>query len=172
VCSSGSASRSQGIVYLVGLDAIDLGGAHLAGDLLVTANSIAYAFYLVLVRDYVAKHGGLPVVTWGFACAALYALPFGVPALAASAASVPAATWLWTLYVIAIPTVFTYLANAWALRFATSSTVAIWIFIQPTFAALLAWRYLGETPSARLFVAAILVIAGITIVTRAPQPQR
>jgi drug/metabolite transporter (DMT)-like permease len=161
-----------GIVYLVGFDAIDLGGAHLVGDLLVTANSVAYAFYLVLVRDYVAKHGGLPVVTWGFACAAIYSLPLGIPAFASSAAHVPTITWLWVLYVIAIPTVFTYLANAWALRFATSSTVAIWIFIQPTIAALLAWRYLDETPSARLLVAAILVITGITIVTRTPAVQR
>lgn len=157
-----------GIVFLVGLDAIDLGGAHLVGDLLVMANSIAYSFYLVLVRDYVARHGGLPVVTWGFVCAALYSLPLGVPALLASASQVPNETWLSTLYVIAVPTIFTYLANAWALRFASSSTVAIWIFIQPTIAAVLAWYFLDEAPSYRLLVAAVLVIAGIVIVTRAP----
>lgn len=155
-----------GIVYLVGYDAIDLGGAHLVGDLLVTANAVAYSFYLVLVRDYTAKYGGLAVVTWGFFCGALFSLPLGVPQLAGAAAAVPAATWGWVLYVVLVPTIFTYLANAWALRFATSSTVAIWIFIQPTIAAVLAWRYLGEQPSARLVVAAVLVIVGITIVTR------
>ncbi len=160
-----------GIVYLVGLDAIDLGGAHLVGDLLVTLNAVAYSFYLVLVRDYTGKHGGLPVVTWGFFCGALFSLPLGVPQLATAASAVPAETWGWVLYVVAIPTIFTYLANAWALRFATSSTVAIWIFIQPTIAALLAWRYLGEEPSARLFVAALVIVTGITIVTRpAPEP--
>jgi drug/metabolite transporter (DMT)-like permease len=164
----GIAVAFAGIVYLVGLDAIDLGRAHLVGDLLVTANSVAYSFYLVLVRPYVAKHGGLSVVTWGFACAALYALPLGLPQLVTAAPEVPAATWGWVVYVVLVPTIFTYLANAWALRFASSSIVAIWIFIQPTIAALLAWRYLGETPTFRLLVAAMLVVVGITIVTRPP----
>lgn len=169
----GTALAFAGIVYLVGLDAIDLGGAHLVGDLLVTANSIAYSFYLVLVRPYATKHGGLTVVTWGFFCGALLSLPLGVPQLIAAAPHVPIETWGWVLYVVLVPTIFTYLANAWALRFASSSTVAIWIFIQPTIAALLAWRFLGEMPSTRLFVAAVLVICGIIIVTRpAPAPQR
>ena len=162
----GIAIAFAGIVYLVGFDAIDVGGAHLVGDLLVTANAVAYSFYLVLVRDYTAKYGGLSVVTWGFFCGALYSLPLGVPQLLTCAATVPSVTWIWVAYAVAIPTIFTYLANAWALRFASSSTVAIWIFIQPTIAALLAWRYLGEEPSARLLIAALLVIAGITIVTR------
>lgn len=169
----GIAVAFAGIVYLVGFDAIDLGGAHLVGDLLVTANAVAYSFYLVLVRDYAAKYGGLTVVTWGFFCGALYALPLGVPQLIAAAPSVPMQTWGWVLYAVLVPTIFTYLANAWALRFATTSTVAIWIFIQPTIAALLAWRFLDEQPSARLLVAAVLVILGITIVTRpAKTPQR
>ncbi len=162
----GIAIAFAGIVYLVGFDAIDLGGVHLVGDLLVMANAIAYSFYLVLVRDYTARYGGLPVVTWGFFCGALYSLPLGVPQLLAAASAVPSTTWMWVAYAVAIPTIFTYLANAWALRFASSSTVAIWIFIQPTIAALLAWRYLEEEPSARLLIAALLVIAGITIVTR------
>lgn len=166
---AGTAVSFAGIVYLVGLDAIDLGGAHLVGDLLVTANAVAYSFYLVLVRDYAARHGGLPVVTWGFFCGALYSLPLGIPQMLAAAPHIPTSTWWLVLYVVLVPTIFTYLANAWALRFATSSTVAIWIFIQPTIAALLAWRFLDEEPSTRLLIAAVLVIAGITIVTR-PAP--
>lgn len=166
----GIAISFAGIVYLVGLDAIDLGGEHFIGDLLVTANAVAYSFYLVLIRDYASRHGGLPVVTWGFCVGTIYALPLGIPQLAASAASVPTETWWLVLYAVLVPTIFTYLANAWALRFASSSTVAIWIFLQPTIAALLAWRYLGEEPSARLIVSAVLVVAGIVVVTRAPRP--
>lgn len=162
----GIAIAFAGIVVLVGLDALDLGGAHLVGDLLVTANSVAYSLYLVLVRDYTAKYGGLPVVAWAFFCGALYSLPLGVPQLLGAAAAVPDATWGWVAYAIAVPTIFAYLANAWALRYASSSTVAIWVFLQPTIAALLAWRYLGETLHARLAVAGVLVLVGIAIVAR------
>lgn len=165
----GIAIAFLGIVTLVGVDAIDLGGEHLLGDVLVTANSMVYSLYLVLVRDYTAKHGGLPVVTWGFFCGALFSLPLGVPQLVGAAASVPTATWLLVGYAVLVPTIFTYLANAWALRFASSSTVAIWIFVQPTVAAVLAWHFLGESLRPQLFVAAALVLVGIAVVTRAPK---
>jgi drug/metabolite transporter (DMT)-like permease len=158
----------SGIVYLVGVEALELGGDHTIGDLLVTANSAVYALYLVLVRDYVAKHGGLRVVAWGFFCGALFSLPLGLPALVEAAPHVSASTWGWVGYAILVPTIFTYLTNAWALRWASTSTVAIYIYIQPTIAALLAWHFLGEEPNARLLVAALLVFAGIWVVTRTP----
>lgn len=165
---AGIALAFAGIVYLVGVEALELGGAHTLGDLLVTANALIYAIYLVLVRGYVQKHGGLRVVTWGFFCGALFSLPLGLPQLFAAAPSVSASTWAWVGYAILVPTIFTYLTNAWALRWATTSTVAIYIYIQPTIAALLAWRFLGEEPNARLLIAALLVFAGIWVVTRAP----
>jgi drug/metabolite transporter (DMT)-like permease len=166
----GIALAFGGIVYLVGVEALELGGAHTIGDLLVTANAAIYALYLVLVRGYVGKHGGLPVVTWGFFCGALFSLPLGVPDLIEAAPRVSATTWGWVAYAILVPTIFTYLTNAWALRWATTSTVAIYIYIQPTIAAVLAWQFLGEEPHARLLVAALLVFAGIWIVTRTPAP--
>jgi drug/metabolite transporter (DMT)-like permease len=164
----GVAVAFSGIVYLVGVEAIELGGANTIGDLLVVVNSVVYALYLVLVRDYVAKHGGLRVIAWGFFCAALFSLPLGLPELITAAPSVSASTWGWVGYAIVVPTIFTYLTNAWALRWASTSTVAIYIYVQPTIAALLAWHFLDEEPSARLLVAALLVFAGIWIVTRAP----
>lgn len=164
----GIALAFAGIVYLVGVEALELGGQNTIGDLLVTGNAAIYAVYLVLVRDYVAKHGGLRVVTWGFFCGALVSLPLGLPELVEAAPRASASTWAWVGYAILFPTIFTYLTNAWALRWATTSTVAIYIYIQPTIAALLAWRFLGEEPNARLLVAALLVFAGIWVVTRAP----
>ena len=84
------------------------------------------------------------------------------------AADVAPTTWALVAYVVVVPTLFTYLTNAWALRFASSATVAIYVYIQPTIAAVLAWYFLDEQPSGRLVVAALLVFAGIWVVTRAP----
>lgn len=164
----------SGIAYLVGTEGMALGGETVVGDLFVVGNALVYGFYLVLVRPYVARHGSTLVVSWGFLSGALYAIPFVilaplvVPELGSVDAvlDVPRATWLLVAYVVAVPTVFTYLTNAWALRFASSTAVSVWIYAQPTVAALLAWFFLDEVPTVRLVGAAILVFAGIGLVAR------
>lgn len=158
-----------GALWLVGGE-FALGSAGVAGDLLVLSNSVVYALYLVLVRDLALRYGSIRVVAIGFACGALLALPLGAPALARQAGALDGETWLLVAYVVLVPTVFTYLANAWALRFAPSSLVAIYIYLQPIVAALLAWIVLGEIVRPRVLVTVALVFAGIWIVTR-PQPR-
>lgn len=155
-----------GVLWLVGLAAFDVGGAGALGDALIVINSLCYAFYLVLVRGLVARYGSVRVVAHGFFVAALLALPIGAPSLVAQASEVRAEVWLLTLYVVLVPTVFTYLANAWALRFVAASTVAVYVYIQPVIAALLAWIFLGEVASPRLLVTAAAVFVGVWLVSR------
>lgn len=157
-----------GIAYLVGTEGLEAGHAAVVGDLLVLANSIVYAFYLVLVRSYATKYGSAAVVAWGFAAGALFALPLGASDLVAVIPAIDLRIGLLLLYIVLVPTVFTYLTNAWALRFASSSVVAVWIYAQPTVAAALAWWLLGEVPTVRLGIATLLVFAGIAIVARRP----
>jgi drug/metabolite transporter (DMT)-like permease len=78
-------------------------------------------------------------------------------------------SWALVLYVVLVATVFTYLANAWALRFARPSLVATYIFLQPIVAACLAWLVLDEQPSARLAAAGLLVALGVGLVVRAQE---
>lgn len=163
---AGVAIAFAGVVWLVGGAAIELGGRGVLGDVLIVLNSMSYALYLVLVRDLVARHGSVRVVAIGFAFGALLALPIGLPSLLAEGASIEPGIWGLVIYVVLVPTVFTYLANAWALRFVSASVVAIYIYVQPIFAALLAWLYLGETVSPRVLVTAALVFAGIWLTTR------
>lgn len=165
---AGVAIALAGVLFLLADEAISIGGPGVLGDLLVLANSLAYAVYLVLVRDLVARHGSLPVVAIGFGVGAILALPIGAPALVAQAGDIGLELWLMVLYLVLVATVFTYLANAWALRYAPSSLVAIYIYLQPTMAALLAWLVLGETPTARVLVAVLAVFAGIRLVAQVP----
>jgi drug/metabolite transporter (DMT)-like permease len=161
----GVAIALAGVLFLIGGD-LELGGDTVVGDLLVVANSVVYALYLVLIRTYVARHGSITVVAIGFAVATLLALPYGAPVLIAQAPAIEARIWWLALYVVLVPTVFTYLANAWALRFASSSVVAIYIYVQPPVAVLLTWLFLGELPSPRVYVTIAAVFAGIWLVTR------
>lgn len=166
---AGIAVALGGVAYLVLPDALaGASGDAWLGDALVTANSVLYATYLVLVRRYAARYGSIAVVAWGFTCGAVMALPLGGPALLADAPGLGAGSWALVAYVVLVATVFTYLANAWALRFAPSALVATYIFVQPIVAAVLAWALLDEVPSVRLGGAALLVAAGVVLVIRTP----
>lgn len=165
---AGVAIAFAGVIWLVGGDAA-LGGDTVFGDLLVIANALTYSLYLVLVRDLVERHGSRVVVAIGFAGAGLASIPIGASALAAQAPAITAPIWGLIAYVVLVTTVFTYLANAWALRFAPASIVAIYIYVQPLIAAALAWIFLREIPSLRVLGTIVAVFAGIWLVTR-PSP--
>jgi drug/metabolite transporter (DMT)-like permease len=160
-----------GVLWLVGAAAFDVGGSGVLGDVLIVVNSLCYALYLVLVRGLVARYGSVRVVAIGFAVGALLALPIGAPSLIAQSSQIRADVWWLTLYVVLVPTVFTYLANAWALRFVTSSTVAVYVYVQPVVAAVLAWIFLDEVASPRLFVTAVAVFIGVWLVSRPSTPR-
>jgi len=165
----GIAIAFGGVAALVLPDALatDVGDLAWLGDVLVTANSALYAIYLVLIGRFASRHGSLPVVAWGFFCGALMCAPLGGPSLLADAPTLTAQTWALVAYVVLFATVFTYLANAWALAFAPSWLVATYIFVQPLVAACLAWVFLGEVPTLRLALAGVLVAAGVGLVVRA-----
>ncbi len=163
---AGVSIACAGILWLVGAAAFEVGGPGVFGDVLIVINSLCYALYLVLVRSLVARYGSVRVVAIGFVVGSLLALPIGVPSFVAQAPTVGADVWLLTLYVVLVATVFTYLANAWALRFVNASTVAVYIYVQPVVAALLAWIFLDEIASPRLLVTAVAVFVGVWLVSR------
>jgi drug/metabolite transporter (DMT)-like permease len=71
------------------------------------------------------------------------------------------------LYIVLVPTVGAYYLNAWALARVAPSTVAVYIYLQPLIAFIVAPLVLGagESWSARTWIAAALIFAGVGIVT-------
>ncbi len=152
-----------GVVYLVGAGA-NASRETLLGDMMIVANALSYAIYLVLVRRYAQRYSAKAIVGIGFPAAALVAAPFGFAELRGASFSQDIV--LGVAYVVLVPTVFTYLANAWALRRARSSTVAGFIYLQPLVGACLAVWVLGEALSGRLVTSAIAVFIGIFLLIR------
>lgn len=151
-----------GVVFLLDPAGLSFGSGTLVGDVLVTLNAAAYAFFLVGARDVLAKRSALSFVAQAFRYGAvpivLIALPdlfrFRPGELSASAVSALAG-------VVLLATVGAYSLNAWALARTGASTTAFFIYVQPLFAGSLAFLALGEKPSPRLFGAAALIFAGV-----------
>lgn len=163
----GLALALSGVVWLTGIRDLD------RGAIIVTVNSLSYSVYLVFSRTVVQRLGALTVITWIFTWGAVLFAPLGVVALAQTVPQLTPRGAAFIAYILVMPTIVAYLANAWALGRSTASLVTIYIYLQPILAGLLAWVQLGQSPSARIFTAAVLILAGVTIVaTRRPPAAR
>jgi len=136
------------------------------GNLFILGNALSYSCFLVLARDILARYSARAVMAWAFLFGALGASTVGLPALAhTTLGSIDFRTWLIIVYIVVGPTLGAYILNTWALARAPSSTVAIYIYLQPVMTALLAWATLGERPPVRSYIATGLIFAGIYVAT-------
>jgi drug/metabolite transporter (DMT)-like permease len=151
-----------GVVFLLDPAGLSFGSATLVGDLLVTANSAAYAFFLVRARDVLARRSALSFVAQAFRYGAVPIVLIALPDLVRlHPADLSARTVAAAAGVVLLGTVGAYALNAWALARTGASTTALFIYIQPLFAGALAFFALGELPSPRLFGAAALIFTGV-----------
>ena len=170
---SASAAKLAGIALAgVGAAYLALGrggaaeGASVSGDLLIAANSLCYASYLVLSKDLLRRYEPMTVVTWVFLIGAVLIAPLGVPALLrVNADAVSTKTVLVLVYIVVFPSFLTYLLSIWALRHTASSLVAMYVYVQPVVTAFLAPLILGETVTPRIGLASVLIFAGLALAT-------
>jgi drug/metabolite transporter (DMT)-like permease len=137
------------------------------GDLLILANCLSFAAFLVLGKPLMDCYDPLSVTAWMFTLAAVLVVPFALwRGLVPQVAALDGASAAWLTFIVLGPTVLTYLLNARALRRVHASTVAAFTYVQPIFAAVAAWLLLGQEVEWRIVPAAALVFAGLWLVSR------
>ena len=117
---------------------LSLHDGHLRGNVLMLINSLSYSVYLVRGRNVMTRYGAATVLPWMFWMAALMVLPLGLPGIVLHSAQWAPRTWIAIAYVIAMPTAFAYSANAYAMQRASSSLVAVFVYLQPVLVIALA----------------------------------
>lgn len=164
----GTLVASAGVIFLINPFRADFSGDKSIGNLLLLANTLAYAVYLVISQQMFKRYGALNVITWVFVFGSVLTVPIGAKTLAETPLNeVSWAVWLVVLYIILLPTVGAYYLNAWALSRVAPSTVAAYIYLQPLIAFAIAPLILGDEESwnARILLAAALIFAGVALVT-------
>lgn len=156
-----------GVVYLVDPLRADFSADTTFGNLLILANSLSYGAYIAVSKETLKRYGALTFITWIFIFGSFITLPFGALSLAgsSSAQSAGALIWLVVIYIILVPTVGSYYLNGWALGRVAPSTVAVYIYLQPLIAFIFAPLVLGEPLNSRTWVAALLIFAGVALVS-------
>lgn len=157
---------AAGVVYLINPSRAQLTAETTLGNLLLLANALLYAFYIVMSKRLLERYGALNVITWIFLVSAVMMAPFGLYSFSGeNLAAVSWTVWLLIGVVILLPTVGAYYLNAWALTHVSPGTVATYIFLQPLIAFGFAPWFLGERWSSRTSVATLLIFAGVALVT-------
>ena len=140
---------------------------HLAGNLLIVANTFSYAVYLVLSKPLLARYPPLVLIAWVFALS-LWTIPLfhrGEPLVPPGASS---ASWLSLGYVLFFATFLSYLLNTFALSLVSASTTATYILLQPLITATGGMLILGESLAPGVWLAGAAILAGVWVVVRSP----
>lgn len=170
---AGIVLAASGAVYLVGPDRLTLDAGVALGNLLILCGMVCYAAYFLVSKPIVARHDAITVSAYVMGFAAMGIIPIGLPAIAsADLHEVPVRIWWMAAYLVAGPTIGAYFLNLWALRRASSNTVATFIYLQPLFAALGAPLLLDEPLSARTILAAVIIFTGLGLVLHAERVQQ
>jgi drug/metabolite transporter (DMT)-like permease len=158
------------LLLIIPRGGIDFSSRTTIGNVLLLTGGCSYGLYLVLTRDILARHDPLRVISWTFVLAAVTVLPFGArDASRLFSGTITRTGWISIAFVVVAATVLPYLLNVWALARVESSFVAIYVLVQPLFAATLGRIVLHERFGPHIAAAAALVVSGVVVSTFGPR---
>jgi drug/metabolite transporter (DMT)-like permease len=158
---------AAGVIYLISPARHDASAGSRFGDLLILGSSFIYGCYIVISKPLVETYGALPTVTWIFIVATVPTSLVGVLSLRhSSLAAIDAQGWEAIIYIVLVPTILAYYLLTAALKQVPPSTVAVYIYLQPLIAFVVAPAILGEAFTLRTAIAAALIFLGVAITTR------
>lgn len=159
----------SGALILAKIERFSWGEAESTGNLLLLANALCFAIYMVISRDVLRRFPPVAFITWVFVMGAVILGPLTFPAMVKVAQQDLSNNALSALvWVITGCTFLAYLVSAWTLSRAEASLVAAYNFIQPVITMTLAWLFLGERVTPREGLAAAFVGVGIWLANRKP----
>ncbi|RYE00606.1 MAG: EamA family transporter, partial [Sphingobacteriales bacterium] len=142
----------------------------LLGDALILVNAIFYSIYFILVKPLMARYKPIEVVRWVFTAGLVFMLPFGLgEALHTPFEKFTAGDYATLAAVVVTGTFLAYCFNAYGIRHLGAATTGAYIYTQPVFAVLIATLILHEYLSWQKALAALLIFAGVFLVTWKPQ---
>lgn len=164
--ATGIALAGGGAVYLIGPDRISLAPDVALGNGLIVLGMICYAAYFVYSKEVFRRYGSVTVSFYVMLFACVGVIPFGLAAQRQpNSASIDPVVWWWVAYIVVFPTIFTYLLNIWALQRVSSNLVAVYIYLQPLFAAAIAPLVLpGEEITLRMVLSGLAIFTGLGLV--------
>src|SRR5215475_8372750 len=162
---AGAVAAGFGLYYLT---VPASGVAHLnRGDVLTFVAAASYAVHIILVSEYTRQHSTSALsVLQVLSCAGLSWLMTGIAAAIRWQPARLDLSWPLILGVVVcaiFATAFAFSIQLWAQQYTTPGHAAILFTLEPVFAVLTSYIFLGERLAARAIFGAAFVLAGILI---------
>jgi drug/metabolite transporter (DMT)-like permease len=155
-----------GALMLMGGTRFNFSSELIWGDIMVSANAILYAFYLVYAKSLMQKYHPLTVTMWSFIFGFLVVLPFGASEFAEiTFSSFTPEIWLGIAFVTIGATFLTYVLNAYALQKASPALVGSYIYLQPVLAILISVAAGKDSLTGEKLLCMLVIFAGIFLVS-------
>jgi drug/metabolite transporter (DMT)-like permease len=162
---------SGAIMLIVGKGFQGFDHEHLAGDLLLLGNSISFALYMIFARPLMQKYDAITVLKWMFLFGCIMYFPIGIsPILNTNWGAIPPKGIFALIYIVIGTTFITYLLINYALKHLKSTTVSIYIYLQPVVAVVTASITGADKLTVLNFTASMLVFVGVYLVSRHNKP--
>jgi drug/metabolite transporter (DMT)-like permease len=132
------------------------------GNLLIFVNAFSYSFYILLAKRLTAKYHVFTLMKWLYFFGLLFITPFGITqGLAFDFSMASTSTLLNIGYVILFATFGTYMLNIIAIRTLKPSVVAVFVYLQPLLATLIAVGLGKDIITWQKAVAGLLIFSGV-----------
>lgn len=148
----------------------EFGSETIAGDLMTLINSASWAIFIVTVKPIMKKYNTVAVMKWLFLFGSFYMLPIGLKdTLQTNWHNFTYNAVFSILFVVVATTFLAYLLNLYGLKELSSSTVSMYIYLQPFLASIFA-ILMGEDKLTIIKIfSGILIIFGLYLVNFKPQ---
>jgi drug/metabolite transporter (DMT)-like permease len=161
---AGFLSALIGVLVIRKVENFTLSDQTLIGDALTILNCLSYGLFLTLSKKFLEKYDAMWSTAWLFASGSLGLTLMATPAWLSFHWPVLTAQMVGCmLFSILGSTLLAYLLNIWALARTQSSSVAVYIYLQPVVASVLAWLSFGEVITLRTAVSSLLIFGGLLL---------
>lgn len=155
------------ILVLFGTAAASGGTSDITGDVLCLASQMSYGVYLVFFQDIIKKYSPITLMKWKYLFGALMLLPLSFRELpAVDWSSLPLQQWAGLGYVLICGTFLSYLIVPLGQKYLRPTVVAMYNYLQPVSAAVVAILWGLDSFSIVKVLAVALIFSGVFLVNR------
>lgn len=134
------------------------------GNFLVFINAVSYSFYIILAKKLTTRYHVFTLMKWLYLFGVLFITPFGIMEGLAFDFGTANTDTLWYIgYVVLFATFGTYMLNIIAIRTLKPSVVAVFVYLQPLLATLIAIGLDKDQITLYKLIAGGLIFTGVFI---------
>ena len=158
-----------GVTILVAGEELHRHAGTWVGDAITMAGTAGFAVYTVLAKKVARQYDTISMNTFCNLAGAIFLLPMSVrEAVRLNWATVGTIGWLGLAYTVLISSVAAYLVFFWALAHLSASRLAVFTYVEPPLATLLAVVLLNESVTRALVIGGGLILAGVYLAEFGP----